>query len=332
MIVNSKMNVTDKILQLFEKQSEWTVKDLVAYTDATKQMVHIVLNKLIEQHIIEKFGRVPKTFYRRKKNAAPQAGLPELNAEVSEWLEKQFLVISETGQMKTGIEGFAAWCIQRKLPVEKTLKEFIETKKRYEVYYNKSEVIDGLDKIKNTKGYDAIALDKLFYIDFYAIERFGKTRLGTLIHYAKQGQNKYLMKILVQEIKEKIDKLLKISKAEAVCFIPPTIRREVQIMKYFQQHLHIPLPTLNIKKISGLIPVPQKSLAKLEERITNAQSTFAIMESRKFNHIVLIDDAVGSGATMNEIAVKIKERGIAKTVTGIAITGSFKGFDVITDL
>jgi hypothetical protein len=326
------MNVTDKILQLFEKQSEWTVKELVIHTDATKQMIHLVLNRLMEKGFIEKFGRTPKTFYRKKKDKPSPEILPDLSPEQNEWLAEQFLLISETGNMLSGLAGFVAWCLQRKLPVEKTFYEFFETKKKYDVYYNSMGIVDGMDKLKNTKGFEKISLDKLYYLDFYAIERFGKTRLGTLIHYAKQGQNKYLMKIIVQEIKDKIDRLLKNSKAEAVCFVPPTIRREVQIMKYLQQHLNIPLPVLNVKKISGLIPVPQKSLPKLEERIVNAQSSFAIMETRKFNHIVLIDDAVGSGATMNEIATKLKERRIAKKVTGIAITGSFKGFDVITDV
>ena len=65
-----------------------------------------------------------------------------------------------------------------------------------------------MDKLMNTKGYDKILLDKLFYIDFYTIERFEKTPLGTLIHYAKHGQNKYLMKILVAEIKNKVTLIL----------------------------------------------------------------------------------------------------------------------------
>jgi predicted amidophosphoribosyltransferase len=46
----------------------------------------------------------------------------------------------------------------------------------------------------------------------------------------------------------------------------------------------------------------------------------------------MIDDAVGSGATMNEIAKKLKSKNVASSVIGIAITGSFKGFDVITDV
>jgi predicted amidophosphoribosyltransferase len=48
--------------------------------------------------------------------------------------------------------------------------------------------------------------------------------------------------------------------------------------------------------------------------------------------LLLIDDAVGSGATMNEIALKIKQKGLSDAVLGVAITGSYKGFEVISEL
>jgi phosphoribosylpyrophosphate synthetase len=231
-----------------------------------------------------------------------------------------------------GIHGFSHWCKQRNLPLEKTLTEFLKTREKYDSYFNVAGIIDGKEKLGNTKGYDKIFLDEIFYLDFYAIERFGKTRLGTLLHYAKQGQNKFLMKILLAEIKPKIDSLLRKNKFDAVGFVPPTIRREVQIMKYLETHLKINLPGIRIQKISGIIPVPQKSLNKIEERISNAENTFAITETVKYNHLLLIDDAVGSGSTMNQIAGKIKQKGIAKKITGLAVVGSFKGFDVVTDV
>ena len=71
---------------------------------------------------------------------------------------------------------------------------------------------------------------------------------------------------------------------------------------------------------------------KIEERIINAQNTFAVNDVVKYKHILLIDDAVGSGATLNQIADKLKQKGIAAKVTGLAIVGSFKGFDVATDV
>jgi len=214
---------------------------------------------------------------------------------------------------------------------KKTNKFLIKTKKKYEPYYNQDRIIDGMEKLRNTKGYEEIFLDGVFYLDFYAIERFGKTRLGTLLHYAKQGQNKFLMQKIIGEIKPKLEKMLKTAAFGAVGYVPPTIRREVQIMKYLETHLKINLPKINIQKISGIIPVPQKSLSKLEERIVNAENTFAVSETVKYNHVLLIDDAVGSGSTLNQIAGKLKQKGIAKKVTGMAVVRSFKGFDVVKD-
>jgi predicted amidophosphoribosyltransferase len=92
------------------------------------------------------------------------------------------------------------------------------------------------------------------------------------------------------------------------------------------------LPVIEIKKIRGIIPVPQKSLSKLEERIRNAENTFAITDRRSYEHVVLIDDVGGSGATRNEVAGKIKRKGVAKKITALAVVGSFKGFDIIKDL
>ena len=326
------MTTIEKILQLFENQQELTIKEIVHKLDVSNQMVHISIKRLLDQDKIEKFGRTPATFYRIKEQAKTPLFFTAISDETNKWLNKEFLLITDSGDIKQGIEAFDIWCRQRKLPVEKTLEEFRLTKEKYKVYYNREGIIDGMEKLVNTKGYDSIMLDKLFYIEFYAIERFGKTPLGTLLHYAKQGQNKYLMKLMVQEIKDKIHNILEKYNADAVCYAPPTIRREVQIMKYLQQHLDINLPVAAVKKISGLIPVPQKSLSKLEERISNAKKTFLVTETRKFKTIVIIDDAVGSGATLNEIARKIKDRQLAETVIGIAVTGSFKGFDVITDV
>jgi predicted amidophosphoribosyltransferase len=103
-------------------------------------------------------------------------------------------------------------------------------------------------------------------------------------------------------------------------------------MKYLDNHLHIDLPRLKIQKITGYIPVPQKSLSKLDERIRNAENTFTINSQVSYKKVLMIDDAVGSGSTLNQIAGKLKQKQIAKKITGLAIVGSFKGFDVITDV
>lgn len=327
------MIIKDKILEALKAKGDLSVKEMVDMLDVSKQAIHVALNQLLEQETIVKFGRTPKTIYRLKvEQAIVATDFTNISSENQDYLSKNFLLITEIGKMLEGVEGFSLWCKQRKLPLEKTIDEFLKTKLKYDAYFNTNGIVDGKEKLANTKGYDTIYLDEIFYLDFYAIERFGKTRLGTLLHYAKQGQNKFLMKILLAEIKQKVALLVRKGNFDAIGFVPPTIRREVQIMKYLETHLKINLPKINIQKISGIIPVPQKSLNKIEERINNAENTFAVSETVKYKHILLIDDAVGSGSTLNQISGKIKQKGIAKKITGLAVVGSFKGFDVVTDV
>ena len=327
------MAAHDDILNLFEKTKELSVKEIVDHLNISKQTAHIILNRLVEDKKVEKLGRPPKTVYRLRENIPVKAKATEnIPEEARKFLDQNFLIVTETGDLLEGIDAFAHWCRQRKLPVEKTLTDFIIIKKKYEAYYAADGYINGMEKLNNTKGYEKIWLDDLYYLDFYVIERFGKTRLGTLLHYAKQGQNKYLMSIMMKVAKPKITNLVAKLGADAIGFVPPTIRREIQIMKYIQNDLRLPLPVIDIKKLSGIIPVPQKSLSNIDERIRNAEHTFAVTEQRKFEHVVLIDDAVGSGSTLNQIAGKIKKKNVATKVTGLALVGSFKGFDVITDV
>lgn len=326
------MTAEQQIRQLFVQNNDLTVLQITQQIKVSKQLVHRILKKLTEEGFIQKFGLPPKTIYRR--TIAPKITLPEnhFDEEENRFLNDNFLLITETGEFLEGYEGFALWCIRRKLPIEKTLREYQITKQKYAAYYSADGWIDGTEKIQNTDGYDAIYLDKLYYLDFYAIERFGKTKLGTILHYAKQGQNKWLMEILLSNIKLKTEQFIAQYQIDAVGFVPPTIRREVQLMKFLQNGLQLNIPVVDIQKISGIIPVPQKSLNKLEERIRNADTTFAIYEAQKYKRVLLIDDAVGSGATLNQIARKLKDKGTADVVYGLAIVGSFKGFDVITDV
>lgn len=330
------MTIKEKILQLFTQSKDWSVKQIVDELMVSKQAVHLALTQLLETKKVLKLGKAPKTIYRLNNEKAVKKSVQyefsALSDEDIQYLEKKVLLINETGEMLSGVKAFEYWCSIRKLPVEKTLLEYKKTQIKYDTYRDASGFINGMNKIKNTEGYEKIWLDDLYYLDFYAIERFGKTRLGTLLHYAKQGQSKMLMKILVTEMKAPIEILLQRIKPNAVAFVPPTIRREVQLMKFLETHLKLNFPKINIQKIGGLIPVPQKSLSKLNERIINAENTFSITETKKYNHLVLIDDAVGSGSTLNQIAGKLKDKKIAQKVTGIAIVGSFKGFDVITDV
>lgn len=327
------MSIKNKLQLLFEDKKELSVDEIVSELIVSKQYVHRILNQFVESNKIERIGLPPKTIYKLKiVSEKKEVSIENISSQKQQFLQDNFIVITEIGQLLYGFEAFQNWCDKRKLPIEKTIDEFIITKDKYNQYIDKNGLISGLEKLKSTKGYDKIFMDELLYLDFYAIESFEKTRLGTILHYAKQGQNKMLMKILIDEIKDKVQTIISVYNIDAIAYVPPTIKRETQIMKVLANGLKINLPSIEIQKIGGIIPVPQKSLNKLEERINNAENTFVVKGKVSYKTILLIDDAVGSGSTLNQIAGKIKNKKLAEKIIGLAIVGSFKGFDVITDV
>jgi hypoxanthine-guanine phosphoribosyltransferase len=320
-----------KILSLLKKYGQIDVNFLAEELGVSRQYIHRIINELEEQMLIKKTGVAPKVYYSILEK--PNTDNTEtVSYDLEVFLQKHFINIDALGNLLEGYTAFKHWCNKQNLPASKTINEFVDTKNKYLQYYNENSLIEGLHKLTTTKGIGKIGVDALLYLDFYAIERFGKTRLGTLMHYAKQGQNKDLMKIIANEIKQRIYKLIEIENITAILYVPPTINRRVQIMTVLEKQLNIELPKIKIDKIKTKIIVPQKALSKLYERVENAKNTFIVPMQKKHKHILIIDDAIGSGATINEIANKIKEKKIATKITGLAITGSFKGFDVISEI
>jgi hypothetical protein len=325
------MKTKDKILQLLSSHSQMTVHELSLKLKVSRQYIHRVMNNLQTEDLIMIVGKPPKVYYALK-HKEEVSFISSLTYENELFLNQHFLLVDPLGNLLEGHRAMRYWCEKQNLPLEKTILEYIETRKKYLEFFNEDNFIDGTVKLNNTKGIENVGLDKIYYLDFYAIERFGKTRLGTLMHYAKQGQNKILMKRIVDEIRQRVYRLIKEQGVEAVLFVPPTIDRKVQIMKVLEQLLQINLPIIKVEKIKNQIVVPQKALSKIFERVANAKNTFYVPEQQFFNKILIIDDAIGSGATMNEIALKIREKKLANEVFGLAITGSYKGFEVISEL
>ena len=104
-------------------------------------------------------------------------------------------------------------------------------------------------------------------------------------------------------------------------------------MKELEQFSQLPVRTLEVTKIKTEIIVPQKTLSKLEDRVENAKKTIIVNDIKLYKNILIIDGAVGSGATLNETARQIRHKNIIEgRIVGLAITGSFNGFDVISEV
>ena len=320
----------EKIIKYIKAKGQVSGKELFDYLEISDRAIRKQLKKLFENGTLIKVGKPPKVFYSIKENNKEQESKLTIEKDAEKAINEKFLIITPGGEEKKGLEGFKYWCKKFNLPVEKTVNEYIKTLKKYDSFKEDS-LIDGTAKFKST--FEKVYLDQIFYLDFYSIERFGKTKLGQFLLYAKQSQNKAYIKKLITYIKPQIEYVIEKSNIVGVGLVPPTVKREIQIMKELEKAIKPNHRLISITKIKTTITVPQKTLSKLNDRIENAASTFVVNEIGMFKNILLVDDAVGSGATLNEIAKKIRDRKICKgKIIGLAIVGSFKGFDVISEV
>jgi len=335
------VKTSEKIIEYIQEKGEASASELVDYLELSERAIFKQLRNLLDSGDLIKKGIPPKVYYMvvSNQNVAmkEEIGIHDspieyliIDEQLKHFIGQNFFQITPIGLVEEGLDGFVKWCRKRSLPVSKTASEYRSTLLRYQRHFNKAGLIDGMGKFKST--FNEIFLDEVYYLDFYSVERFGKTKLGQKLLYAKQSQNKQLTKELSIESAPKIKTLIKNKRIDAVGFIPPTVKREVQFIKEFEKGLNLKLPIVRIVKIRTKIAVPQKTLSKLDDRIENAKATIVADDRRSFTNVLLIDDAVGSGATLNETAKGIKQKGISKKVIGIAITGSFKGFDVISEV
>lgn len=327
------MTIKEHIVSLLEECNELSVSEIVQKTGASKQMAHVALRQLIVEKSVLKLGKVPKTSYRLRDQESLRSNLtiPVLSDKENSFLDEHCLMVNDEGHLLRGVEAFAFRCQQKDISFEKSLSEFTLTVNALHRYYGKKGRINATEKLLHDPLFTQVWLDNLFYMDFDEIKPFGRTPLATLVHYAKLGQSDFMMNILIEEITDKIVQFVKEKHADAIAYVPPTLGRQLQLIKFIKTNLNLSLPLVEIKKVDSLIPLPQSSILKMENKIKNADNTYVVSETRHFKHLLIIDDTVDSGATLNQIAGKIKLKGIAAEITALAIVGSFKGFDAFAE-
>jgi hypoxanthine-guanine phosphoribosyltransferase len=320
----------NKIIEIIKSREQVTVADLVDILGISRQIIHRHLVDLGGIKIVKKEGVPPKVFYSLNTIKESPTNV-DLSSEVKNIISRNFFLITPVGKRMEGVSAFIEWSNKRGFDVLQKAKEYVETLKKYE-QYRKNDLISGIYKMKDT--FSRVYLDEVYYLDFYSIEIFGKTKLGQMMLYAKQSQDKKMIRELIENIKPKIQKLIKDREIDAVAFIPPSIKREVQFIKEVEKGLNLSLFKIDLVKVSGDIVVPQKTLNKLEDRIENSKQIKLIIgrEVKNYKNVLLIDDALGSGATLNEVARQIKMQIKPENVIGLAITGSFSGFEVISEV
>jgi len=331
--VKYKLAVNNKALAfLFKYIEQSNIDDLARAWDVNVGSAKKYIKKFIDDGAINKFGTPPQKIiytYISKKDENL------FSTEQREVIEKYYVYTTPEGRLLEGMRGFIYWAENKsgRKDITKLAEEYVETRKKY--YDNQVGVlmIDATEKLQYVFGED-VYIKKLFHRDFDALPVFGKTALSQMVRTAKSGHaNRVLMNNIVKKIQESINKIISQYDIDCVAFIPPTVARKTQLMTFIAQQLIIPCEKILFSKERTLIPIQQKSLKKIEDRMLNAQKTIFVSAPKKYKNLLLIDDVTGSGSTLNETAKKIISQGIAQKVYAFTVTGSAKAgvFDIISE-
>ncbi len=322
------MSNKEKILARIRKHEHQSIKQLADALGISLSMTHRHVRDLCDAKKITKIGSAPRVFYILSDST--ELSLQHIDEKYKKIIAQNFLYISPQGRRTDGYHGFVLWCDKRGFDVVQKAKEYYALHQKYEKM-KKNGVLSGKKKLIDTFHQD-VCLADVFYADFYAWEIFGKTKLGQLLLFAKQSQDKKIMKEVANIIRPHIEQICVEKKITAIGFIPPTVKRHIQFMHVLKEFLALSLPEIAIVKVHADIITPQKTLSKLNDRVENAKNTFVVTEQKTYKNVLLIDDAIGSGATLNHVACKLLRKKVAQNVYGFAITGSVKGFDVISEV
>jgi len=327
------------ILDVFSNNLELSPTEIAQKIGKTKVIVHKYLKELVKQWKLEKVGLGTHVKYRsliQNDQGTRIYGkfnivIPYSQAQI---IQDTFYKFSESAKLLEWVEGFIQWCHLRKLDVLEKAGQYAKVFNHIEGIRNKCGVIETTGVFANNV--ETMYLDEVYYADQYNRMEFGRGKLAEMTFFAKQSQNIRLINQCLALIKLKIQCIIQSENIKAIAIVPPSITRNNQLLKILKNQLtYIWLPFVSIDKyFPNRIPIPQKSLKTREQRTRNARDTIIVHEKKVWDYdkVLLIDDFVWSGSTLNETAHKLKVAGIKKIIWFAFVGNANLSYDVINEV
>ena len=307
------------------RERQFTPADLRRTFGLSGSVIHAHLRGLLEVGLIEKFGSAPRVFYKIRERPAVDV------------VEESFVFQDPLGNLHGGMDGFRLWSQQglKKLSFEEKISLYaervaaMESNKQGGVF----DLTGKLQKIVAVGG--DIHLQEMAALSLRTVRDFSRTKMGVYMDVVKSSNNKEIMDKVLDFAVPLVIAYAKKQKVNAVAFIPPTRKRDQQIMTLLEKRFRkgsFRAAVLDIQKVrtSGIVR-EQKTIKDLKDRIYNADHTFLISpyaHPHNYKRILLVDDFVGSGSTLNQVANTLKGYGFGGQVFGLGIVGDELGYSV----
>lgn len=334
-----KRSSLQPIVNLLQNGETLSPTQIALFLNKSKVIIHKYLKTLLAQEEIQKIWEGSHTKYyikgTTKINKVKKEIIPDIDYNFIEIIEKEFVKFASNGALLEGYNGFIQRCNTRDMNLKQKAEQFCKIYQHIKSIQNKCGMLEVTKIFK--KNISPNFIDKLYYADQYKWMEFGRGKLAETTFYAKQSQNIWLINKSLDLIEQKLLCFIKDQKPDTIAITPHSIHRNNQLLSHLRKRLdklNIPFIKL-IKYFPHNIPIPQKSLKTRKQRIENAKETILINDPssiKQYPKILLIDDFVGSGATLNETAQKLKNTG-CKKVIGFAFVGNANlTYDVINEI
>lgn len=321
--MNYQFKSLKQIIDLFEIDNILWATEISTKLWKSRVIVHKYLKELVEQNKLEKISSWPLTKYKlintsliEIKNNENQQKTVDSNYnpdyKITKLLDENFFKFTPEWKIMTWFEWVKDWCKFRGLDLKEKIENFISIYNHIQKLQNSCWLLDATNVF--WKLFEKVYLDNVFYADQYNWMEFWRWKLAELTFYAKQSQNKELINESISEIILKLKCFISKEKFDAIAITPWSIDRKNQLLHFLKNELKdLNIPFINvIKYYPNNISIPQKSLKTREQRILNARNTIFVDDRNinKYSKILLIDDFVWSGSTLNETAIKLKKEWI----------------------
>ncbi len=329
-----------QVLDCFRVNSSLSPSEIAEMLWKSRAIVHRYLLSLVEAWRLRKIGTTPHVHYslatENNSGMIISPVIPHswaLSYHDRMILDQNFLKFSPLGEKYTWYAGLQKWCSERWLDIDNKAEQYMKIAKYIDSLRDNCSLIDATHIFE--ENFEKKIFSHVYYADQYTWMDFGRGKLAEMTFYAKLTQNKKLLDESISAILPKLECLIAREKIDAIAITPWSIERKNQLLHILAKKLK-PLGIPQIKLVKYYrdgITIPQKSLKSRTERVQNARETIHIDDNTEWLHnILLIDDFVGSGATLYETAQKLSARGI-ENIVGFAWVGNTNlKYEVINEM
>ena len=217
-------NTKQKMLDLLQKQ-RLSPADLRQHLGISSSVVHNHLKSLLAEGLIQKFGSVPRVFYKIREKSAVDV------------IEDSFVFQDSLGELHTGMEGFRLWS-------ERGLKK-VSFEDKVALYADRVSVMESnrRDGVFDLTGKlqklvavgEKIYLEEMACLSLRTVRDFSRTKMGVYLDVVKNFYRKEVVEQFLDHAVPLIITYAKKHAVNAVGFIPPTRKRDHQIMTLLQK-------------------------------------------------------------------------------------------------